>query len=250
MSINLFDSPYRASAKRNMSRGPDMTVEWLACRQLLLQERNGKAFNLPLFGEVSKEDIQQAKQRFSIAGVDEAGRGPLAGPVVTAAVVLNKKYIPKSLDDSKKLSTIQREALFEVLIEKHHISIAWATPSRIDNMNIRAATLWAMRQAVRGLPFKPDGILIDGRDIPNGLTSPAGAVIKGDGLSKSIAAASIVAKVVRDRMMQICEQDVPGYGLGTHMGYGTEMHRQAIVEKGGTRHHRKSFRPLKDLSTH
>lgn len=230
-----------------MSRGPDMTVEGLACHQLLLQERNGKAFNLPLFSKVSKEDLQEAKQRFSIAGVDEAGRGPLAGPVVTAAVILDRSNIPKTLDDSKKLSSDQRELLFDVLINRHYISIAWATPSRIDAMNIRAATLWAMTQAVKGLPVRPDGILIDGRDIPDGLPSPAGAVIKGDGLSKSIAAASIVAKVIRDRMMQTCERDVPGYGLGTHMGYGTEKHRQAILEKGGTRHHRKSFRPLKDL---
>lgn len=224
-----------------------MVIEWLACGKLLSQERNGSAFNLPLFNELSKKDVQEAKQRFSIAGVDEAGRGPLAGPVVTAAVVLDRQQIPKSLDDSKKLSANQREILFEALITEHHIGIAWATPSRIDDMNIRAATLWAMTQAVKALPFRPDGVLIDGRDIPDGLPSPAGAVIKGDGLSKSIAAASIVAKVVRDRMMQTCEHDSPGYGLGTHMGYGTEMHRNAIVNLGGTKHHRMSFRPLKDL---
>lgn len=247
MSANLFDSPYRASDKRNISRGPDLKVEWLACEKLMSLERNGKAFNLPLFSELSKVDILEAKQRYSIAGVDEAGRGPLAGPVVTAAVILNKKNIPKLLDDSKKLNATQREKIFEALITKHHIGIAWATPLRIDKMNIRAATLWAMTQAVKGLPLRPDGVLIDGRDIPSGLPSPGGAVIKGDTLSKSIAAASIVAKVIRDRMMQSCAQDAPGYGLDVHMGYGTEMHRHAIVEHGGSRHHRQSFRPLKDL---
>ncbi|MFK8034803.1 MAG: ribonuclease HII [Hyphomicrobiales bacterium] len=230
-----------------MSRGPDFKVETLACEKLMSLERNGKAFNLPLFSELSKEDVVEAKQRYLIAGVDEAGRGPLAGPVVTAAVILNNKNVPNTLNDSKKLSAIQREKLFKALITKHHIGVAWATPLRIDEMNIRAATLWAMTQAVKALPLRPDGVLIDGRDVPSGLPSPAGAVIKGDTLSKSIAAASIVAKVMRDRMMQTCAQDAPGYGLDVHMGYGTEMHRHAIVKHGGSRHHRQSFRPLKDL---
>lgn len=230
-----------------MSRGPDFKVETLACEKLMSLELNGKAFNLPLFSELSKEDVVEAKQRYLIAGVDEAGRGPLAGPVVTAAVILNNKNVPNTLNDSKKLSAIQREKLFEALITKHHIGVAWATPLRIDEMNIRAATLWAMTQAVKALPLRPDGVLIDGRDVPGGLPSPAGAVIKGDALSKSIAAASIVAKVMRDRMMQTCAQDAPGYGLDVHMGYGTEMHRHAIVKHGGSRHHRQSYRPLKDL---
>lgn len=247
MSPYLFDSPYRPPENWTASCEPDMTVECLACAKLLSQERNGGAFNLPLFDEIAKEDIEAAKLRFSIAGVDEAGRGPLAGPVVTAAVILDRQNIPKSLNDSKKLSAKRREHLYETLIDQHHIGIAWATPLRIDEMNIRAATLWAMTKAVKALPSPPDGVLIDGRDVPSGLPCPGGAVIKGDSLSKSIAAASIIAKVVRDRMMKICGEDVPGYGLETHMGYGTEMHRGAIVQNGGTKHHRQSFRPLKDL---
>lgn len=224
-----------------------MTVEGIACCHLLSFKRNGLAFSLPLFKDIPKEDLETAPQLFSIAGVDEAGRGPLAGPVVTAAVILNPAHIPDALNDSKKLSAKQREILFESLIATHDIAIASATPQRIDEINIRAATLWAMTQAVKALPKLPDGVLIDGRDVPDGLPCPGGAVIKGDGLSQSIAAASIIAKVMRDRMMQYCGRDAPGYGLETHMGYGTEKHRAAIIDKGGTRHHRVSFRPLRDL---
>ncbi|WP_306262467.1 ribonuclease HII [Pararhizobium sp. IMCC21322] len=247
MMMRLFDSPYRAPAGRLISAKPDMAIESIACCQLLSFKRNGAAFSLPLFKDLPKEDLEAAPKLFSIAGVDEAGRGPLAGPVVTAAVILNPAHIPDALNDSKKLSANQREVLFESLITSHDIAIASATPQRIDDINIRAATLWAMVQAVKALPRQPDGVLIDGRDVPDGLPCPGGAVIKGDGLSQSIAAASIIAKVMRDRMMQNCGRDAPGYGLETHMGYGTEQHRAAITAKGGTRHHRTSFRPLRDL---
>lgn len=247
MMMRLFDSPYRAPANWLASAKPDMAIEGLACCHLLSFKRNGPAFSLPLFKDIPKDDLETAQNLFAIAGVDEAGRGPLAGPVVTAAVILNPAHIPDALNDSKKLSANQREVLFESLITSHDISIASATPQRIDDINIRAATLWAMVQAVKGLPRQPDGVLIDGRDVPDGLPCPGGAVIKGDGLSQSIAAASIVAKVMRDRMMQNCGRDAPGYGLETHMGYGTERHRAEIIAKGGTRHHRTSFRPLRDL---
>lgn len=247
MKMRLFDSPYRAPANRPVTAKPDLAVENTACCRLLSFQRNGSAFSLPLFEDLPKSDLMSASDLFSIAGVDEAGRGPLAGPVVTAAVILDPAHVPDALNDSKKLSADQREALFDVLIDRHDIGIASATPQRIDDMNIRAATLWAMVQAVNALPTQPDGVLIDGRDVPDGLPCPGGAVIKGDGLSQSIAAASIVAKVLRDRMMQNCGLDAPGYGLETHMGYGTERHRLAIVSKGGTRHHRLSFRPLRDM---
>tara|TARA_R110002124_G_scaffold80518_7_gene213049 strand:+ start:5265 stop:6008 length:744 start_codon:yes stop_codon:yes gene_type:complete len=247
MLTQLFDSPYRAAADRKKSCLPDMAVEALACARLMALQRNGPASALPLFQKISKSDLKSTRHRFAIAGVDEAGRGPLAGPVVTAAVILNPHQIPVALNDSKKLSAGQREGLFEQLIANHTVGIAWATADRIDRMNIRAATLWAMAQAIAALPQQPDGVLIDGRDIPAGLPCPGGAVIKGDGLSQSIAAASIIAKVIRDRMMQICACDAPGYGLERHMGYGTEFHRAAILSKGGTRHHRLSFRPLRDL---
>lgn len=246
MMMQLFDSPYRAPAEQN-ARLPDMKVEALACARLLALQRNGHASGLPLFRQLSKDEFRSARKLFAIAGVDEAGRGPLAGPIVTAAVILDPRHIPDALNDSKKLSAAQRAVLFDKLMAKHSVGIAWATAQRIDRMNIRAATLWAMTQAVTALPQQPDGVLIDGRDIPAGLPCPGCAVIKGDGLSQSIAAASIVAKVMRDRMMQICGRDAPGYGLETHMGYGTELHRAAILSKGGTRHHRLSFRPLRDL---
>nr|WP_306265924.1 ribonuclease HII [Pararhizobium sp. IMCC3301] len=224
-----------------------MAVESLACARLLALQRNGQTAALPLFRQISKRDLNSARKLFAIAGVDEAGRGPLAGPVVTAAVILDPRHIPDGLNDSKKLSAGQRAELFDKLIARHSVAIAWATAQRIDRMNIRAATLWAMTQAVAALPAQPDGVLIDGRDIPAGLPCPGGAVIKGDNLSQSIAAASIIAKVTRDRMMQICGRDAPGYGLEKHMGYGTQFHRAAILSKGGTRHHRLSFRPLRDL---
>lgn len=247
MNMRLFDSPYRAPENRLVSAKPDMIVEGIACCNLLSIRRNGSAFSLPLFKELPKDDLEAAPKLFSIAGVDEAGRGPLAGPVVTAAIILNSENIPDALNDSKKLSAKQREALFENLIAAHDIGVASATPERIDEMNIRAATLWAMVQAVKALPRQPDGVLVDGRDVPDGLPCPGGAVIKGDGLSQSIAAASIIAKVIRDRMMLNCGRDAAGYGLETHMGYGTEKHRAAIISRGGTRHHRLSFRPLRDL---
>ncbi|MBL4647151.1 MAG: ribonuclease HII [Rhizobiales bacterium] len=182
-----------------------------------------------------------------IAGVDEAGRGPLAGPVVAAAVILDQDHLPDALNDSKKLSARKREALFEQILEHHHIGFAFAPPERIDDINIRGATLWAMAQAVNALPITPDVALIDGRDVPAGLPCPAGAVIKGDALSLSISAASIVAKVMRDQMMRNCGVDAPAYGFETHMGYGTERHRGCILQHGGSRHHRKSFNPLRTL---
>jgi ribonuclease HII len=249
MMMRIFDSPYRASTERLRSDKPDLSIETLACCHLLSFQRNGSAFHLPLFKGLSEADMESAPKLFSIAGVDEAGRGPLAGPVVTAAVILDPAHVPEALNDSKKLSASQRETLFESLILRHDIAIASASPRRIDEMNIRAATLWAMAECVKALPRQPDGVLIDGRDVPDGLPCPGGAVIKGDGLSQSIAAASIVAKVMRDRMMCNCGQDVPGYGFEVHMGYGTAQHRSAIVQMGGSRHHRLSFRPLRDLSS-
>lgn len=249
MMMRIFDSPYRASTDRPSSAGPDLAIEAMACCRLLSFQRNGPAFHLPLFEGLSEADMEKAPKLFSIAGVDEAGRGPLAGPVVTAAIILDPAHIPETLNDSKKLSASQREALFESLILRHDIAVASASPRRIDDMNIRTATLWAMAQCVNALPRRPDGVLIDGRDVPDGLPCPGGAVIKGDSLSQSIAAASIIAKVMRDRMMCNCGQDVPGYGLEVHMGYGTAQHRSAIMQSGGTRHHRLSFRPLRDLQS-
>lgn len=183
----------------------------------------------------------------AIAGVDEAGRGPWAGPVMTAAVLLDPRDIPAGLDDSKKLSKSRREALFAEICVKAHVGIAWASPARIDAMNIRAATLWAMRRAVLALPLAPAGALVDGRDVPDGLPCPGESVVKGDARSLAIAAASIVAKVARDRMLLALDAQLPGYGFAAHKGYGTAAHAAALAKLGVTPHHRRSFRPIREL---
>lgn len=179
-----------------------------------------------------------------IAGVDEAGRGPLAGPVVVAAVVFRDGHYPEGLDDSKKLSAKRRELLFADILTMGEAAIVTAPPPVIDALNIRGATLWAMRQAVLALPVRPDLALIDGRDVPPNLPCPAKALIGGDGRSVSIAAASILAKVTRDAMCPIMDADSEGYGFAGHKGYGTAAHMLALSERGASLHHRKSFAPV------
>ncbi|WP_294640807.1 ribonuclease HII [uncultured Aureimonas sp.] len=179
-----------------------------------------------------------------IAGVDEAGRGPLAGPVVAAAVVLDFARLPQGLDDSKKLKAAQRERLYEAIIQSAEVGIGTAGAVEIDRVNIRQATLNAMRRALAGLACEPNHALVDGRDVPPRLACPATAVIGGDAHSLSIAAASIIAKVTRDRMMAaLCDQH-PAYGFGRHMGYGTAAHLAAIEVAGPCIHHRRSFAPI------
>ncbi len=180
-----------------------------------------------------------------VAGVDEAGRGPLAGPVVVAAVILDPACIPNGLNDSKKLTKARREALFDLILASASVAVAAAPPAIIADRNIRGATLWAMRQAVLGLAEAPDHVLIDGRDLPDGLPCPGTALIKGDGRSVSIAAASIVAKVVRDRMCAIMDADAPAFGFNIHKGYGTASHMQALSHQAPCRHHRQDFAPVK-----
>jgi ribonuclease HII len=180
-----------------------------------------------------------------IAGVDEAGRGPLAGPVVVAACILDPHHIPLGLNDSKKLTAAKREALFERILTTGHVSIVSVSALTIDAINIRAATLQGMAQAVRGLPVQPAYALIDGRDVPPNFPCPGEALIKGDARSVSIAAASIVAKVTRDRLMVRAAEFWPGYGFERHMGYGTEAHLEAIKRLGPCPIHRLSFAPLK-----
>lgn len=179
-----------------------------------------------------------------VAGVDEAGRGPLAGPVVVAAVILDRHAIPTGLNDSKKLTAKKRDALFEAIIGSAWVSIATAPPDVIDALNIRGATLWAMRQAVLGLCPLPGHVLVDGRDIPPGLPTKAQAVIGGDGKSVSIAAASIVAKVIRDRMCPVMDTDQMGFDFARHKGYGTAVHMAALADLGPSPHHRQSFAPV------
>jgi ribonuclease HII len=178
-----------------------------------------------------------------IAGCDEAGRGPLAGPVVAAAVVLDPKRIPKGIDDSKRLTAERREELFEQICMTASFAVAYASPSRIDRDNILRASLWALARAVAALPVKPRLVFVDGRDrIDAGCDCQA--VIGGDGLVASIAAASIVAKVTRDRLMQCLGAAHPGYGFERHMGYSVPEHFSALDRLGPTVHHRRSFSPV------
>ncbi len=179
-----------------------------------------------------------------MAGVDEVGRGPLAGPVGVAAVILAPHARPpRGIDDSKKLDRAQREALFPLIVESAvSVSIAFASAEEIDLYNIRGATLRAMARAVAGLSVRPDFALIDGRDVPDALFCPARAIVDGDALSLSIAAASIVAKVARDRLMARLDLHFPGYGFSDHAGYATPAHRDALARLGPSPLHRRSFK--------
>lgn len=182
-----------------------------------------------------------------VAGIDEAGRGPWAGPVVAAAVVLDPETLPQTLglalDDSKKLSTRRREALFDALRRCTRAGVGHAEVGEIDSVNILAATMLAMARAVENLGVEPDLALIDGNRAPK-LRCPARCVVGGDGLSLSIAAASIVAKVTRDRIMADLARRFPGYGWERNAGYGTAEHRQAMERLGVTPQHRRSFKPV------
>jgi ribonuclease HII len=180
-----------------------------------------------------------------VAGLDEAGRGPLAGPVVAAAVVFEGKRFPAGLNDSKKLSPAERQRLYDIIVARAHVSVAVSSRARIDRMNILRASLWAMARALAGLPCRPDHVLVDGRDLPPGLPCPGEAIVGGDCLSASIAAASIVAKVTRDRLMAAMGRTFPDYGFEQHMGYCTAGHLDALERHGACPHHRRSFAPVR-----
>ncbi len=176
-----------------------------------------------------------------ICGVDEVGRGPFAGPVMAGAVILPLDCEILYLNDSKKLSAKKREALFVEIREKAvSYSVARVEPSRIDEINILQATFEAMREAINNLSVRPDIILVDAVNIP-GIDIRQESIIKGDAKSVSIAAASIIAKVTRDRVMEEYAKEYPGYGFERNMGYGTAEHRAALKEKGATPIHRRSF---------
>jgi ribonuclease HII len=179
-----------------------------------------------------------------IAGVDEVGRGPLAGDVVTAAVILDDDNPIQGLADSKKLTEKRREQLEDIIKEK---ALAWslgrAVPEEIDELNILQATLLAMKRAVEGLNLKPSHALVDGNQAPN-LACPVTTIIKGDQSEPAIAAASILAKVARDREMKVMDELYPGYGFAQHKGYPTKQHQLALMELGPTIIHRRSFKPV------
>lgn len=180
-----------------------------------------------------------------IAGVDEVGRGPLIGDVVTAAVILDPNHPIEGLNDSKKLSEKKREALAKEIKEK---ALAWsigrATPEEIDELNILHATMLAMSRAVEGLKITPDFVLIDGNRVPPQLSMAAEAIIKGDGLVAEISAASIIAKVERDHDMYELDKQYPEYGFAQHKGYPTKVHFEKLAQLGILPAHRKSFKPV------
>jgi ribonuclease HII len=179
-----------------------------------------------------------------VAGVDEAGRGPLAGPVVAAAVILNDLQPIAGLADSKKLTAARRERLYdEIRAKALCCSIAEASVQEIDELNILQATLLAMRRAVMGLRLKPVMVLVDGNRLPL-LDVPAEAIVKGDALVASISAASILAKVHRDRWCARIHEELPQYGFGAHKGYGTAQHMAALRAHGACIHHRRTFAPV------
>src|SRR3984957_5752888 len=177
-----------------------------------------------------------------VAGCDEAGRGPLAGPVEAAAVVLDPKRIPKGIDDSKRLTPERREQLFDEICATASFAVAFASPARIDRDNILRASLWALARAVHALPEMPKHVFVDGRDRLD-THCDCDAVIGGDGLVLSIAAASILAKVSRDRLMCKLAQDCPGYGFESHKGYGVPEHLAALDRLGPAPAHRRVFGP-------
>jgi ribonuclease HII len=208
---------------------------------------------LPLGEEVIRPTFRRERAAIKrgvwpIAGCDEAGRGPLAGPVVAAAVVLDPKRVPRGLNDSKKLDPETREKLHAKICANAEVSVAIAPPWRIDRDNILRASLWALARAVRALPVRPRLVFVDGRDkIDAGCDCQA--VISGDALVLSVAAASIVAKVTRDRLMMRLGAAHPGYGFERHMGYSVPEHFEALERLGPTIHHRRSFAPVSALYT-
>lgn len=190
------------------------------------------------------EIAAMARGAARVAGVDEVGRGPLAGPVTAAAVVLDPARIPAGLDDSKRLSPARRAVLAAELGACAEVSIAHASVEEIDRLNILAASHLAMRRAIAGLKRPPGHLLIDGNLLPAGLPCNAEAVVKGDARALSIAAASIVAKVARDAIMAALAAECPGYGWERNAGYPSAAHREGLRRLGVTPHHRRSFAPV------
>ena len=210
--------------------------------------RKSPAQRLPLNELILRPTFRRERRAlnngvFPIAGCDEAGRGPLAGPVVAAAVVLDPKRIPRGLNDSKKLDAATREALYEKICASAQVAVAFGSTDRIDRDNILRASLWALARAVKALPVRPKLVFVDG-NIKIDCGCDCQAVVSGDALGASIAAASIVAKVTRDRLMKRLGLAHPGYGFERHMGYSVPEHFAALARLGPTIHHRRSFAPV------
>jgi len=195
---------------------------------------------------MDKYEKKLFKQYKYIGGIDEAGRGPLAGPVVAATVILPKTFKNSTLNDSKKLTPKQRDILYDIITEQAlAIGISVIDSTVIDEINIYEATKVAMLNSIKELSIKPDYLLID--HMPLDLDIPHESIVKGDQLSYTIAAASVIAKVTRDRIMQELDQLHPEYGFKNHKGYGTKAHKEALEKHGITKHHRKSYKPVAEL---
>ena len=187
-----------------------------------------------------------AKGYSRVCGIDEAGRGPWAGPVVAAAVILDPQCIPSGLNDSKKLTEAKREILFAEIMATSKVGVGIGNETHIDRDNILATTLWAMAEAVRNLDALPQFALVDGNRAPK-LFCGVQTIVSGDARSLSIAAASIIAKVTRDRIMVALDREFPAYGFARHKGYGTAFHQAALQKFGPCIHHRRSFAPIAKL---
>ncbi|WP_335908597.1 ribonuclease HII [Shewanella indica] len=200
---------------------------------------------MTVYKQLSEAEAQLLCQGL-VAGVDEVGRGPLVGDVVTAAVILDPANPVTGLNDSKKLSERKRDALYEEILAKAlAVSVGRASPAEIDELNILHATMLAMQRAVAGLKVRPEKVLVDGNRTPDfGL--PSAAVVKGDGLIPAISAASIIAKVTRDREMAELDSRHPEYGFAAHKGYPTKAHFEALSQHGVLPEHRRSFRPVRE----
>jgi ribonuclease HII len=194
--------------------------------------------------DFTHEEALRARGAQRVAGVDEVGRGPLAGPVVAAAVILDPARIPPGLYDSKSMTRRARERAALLIRESAAVGLGEASVEEIEHLNILRATHLAMVRALANLPAAPDYALIDGRQLPPNLACPALGLVRGDSRSLSIAAASIVAKVWRDGIMVTLAQQHPGYGWETNMGYGSKSHMRALQAQGPTPHHRRTFAPV------
>lgn len=228
--------------QRIASCGESAGRPWLAATPV--RRFSALLFDLSAGPDFSHETRLLKAGKGTVCGVDEAGRGPLAGPVVAAAVILDRNCQIPGLNDSKKLTPVSRDALYEQILSTAQVAIASVSASLIDRMNIRAASLEAMRRAIAALPNVPGHALIDGNALPPGSPCSTTALIKGDARSFSIAAASIVAKVTRDRMMERADRYHPAYQLARHKGYPTVAHRTALSHAGPCPLHRRSFAPV------
>ncbi|WP_044795357.1 ribonuclease HII [Bacillus cereus] len=238
--MNEEDDRFQLLMKDDRKGVQKLVLKWYKQKELEQKEKEK-------FFEMSKyENALREKGVTYIAGIDEVGRGPLAGPVVTAAVVLPEDFYIPGLNDSKKLSEAKRERFYdEIKVQAIAIGVGIVSPEVIDDINIYQATKRAMLDAVANLSCTPQHLLIDAMKLPTPI--PQTSIIKGDAKSVSISAASIIAKVTRDRMMKELGEKYPQYGFEQHMGYGTKQHLEAIQVHGVLDEHRKSFAPIKDM---